>query len=277
MLNFVVNEKRCTHCGNCALDCPSQIIDQKGKALPHIVPEKEAGCIQCQHCLAVCPTAAISIFGRDPDRSLPLSSELLPSLDQMTHLIRGRRSVRQYKDENVAPELIRQLLGTLANVPTGVNRRELTFTVIADKALMSRLRDKVLTALDEAGKAGRLPQHFSYLLEASKAFREQGRDILFRKAPHALIVSAPKDAPCPNEDVALALAYFDTLAQSAGLGTVWWGMFKMVMETIPTLKSLVGLPPKHAYYAMLFGIPAVHYRRTVQRDDGAVVRMVKEL
>ncbi|MBU0714633.1 MAG: nitroreductase family protein [Verrucomicrobia bacterium] len=275
MLQFTVNEKLCTRCGLCAADCPAQIITQEGKALPSISPDQEAKCLQCQHCLAICPTAAISILEKYPANSLPLSADSFPRLDQMARFVRGRRSIRQYKDENVDPALINQLLATLANVPTGVNNRALTFTVIDDKAVMYRLRDKVLAALAALGKAGRIPERFKYLLEAPPAYYEHKVDIIFRGAPHALMVSAPSDAPCPGEDVALTLAYFELLAQSARLGTVWWGMFKMFLELLPDMKALFGLSPRHRYYyGMLFGIPAIHYPRTVQRDDAAIVKRV---
>ena len=272
MLQFHVNEKTCTRCAQCVADCPSCIIELPEGSVPRIRTEKEALCIQCQHCLAVCPTASISILGRKPSDSLPLTPGVLPGLDAMTHLVRGRRSVRRFRDVNVDPSVLRHLLATLANVPTGVNRRELTFTLIDDKAAMSHFREQVLVATDAAAKAGRIPERFGYLLTAASAYREQGRDILFRTAPHALVVSAPPDAPCPQQDVVLALAYFDMLAQSGGLGTVWWGMLKLVLETLPELKVLLGLPADHVYYAMLFGVPAVRYARTVQRDDAAKVR-----
>lgn len=274
MLKFTVNEKLCTHCGLCAADCPARIITQEDRILPFIAPEKEPLCLQCQHCLAICPTAAISILGRNPDKSLPLSADSFPGFDQMALFLRGRRSIRKYKDENVDLALIRQLLAALANVPTGVNRRELTFTVIDDKAVMRRFRENVLAALVTANKAGRIPERFKYLQDAPPAFAEHNVDILFRGAPHALIVSAPPDAPCPSEDVILALAYFDLLAQSARLGTVWWGMLKMFLETLPDLKGLIGLPARHRYFGMLFGVPAVHYPRAVQRDDAAIVKRV---
>jgi len=99
-------------------------------------------------------------------------------------------------------------------------------------------------------------------------------DVILRGAPHVLIVSAPPDVSTAREDLALALAYFELMAQSAGLGTCWCGMLKMVLKTLPDLKALIGVPPGHAYYGMLFGVPAVRHRRTVQRDDAAVVRRV---
>jgi len=275
MLEFNVDEKRCTRCGLCVKDCPSRIIERHGKSTPLIRPEKEPECLQCQHCLAVCPTGAISILGRDPAASLKLKSGSWPSREQMTCLIRGRRSVRRYRDENVEPDVIRDLLSTLANAPSGVNSRGLTFTVIDDRKIMQAIRKDVLSGLADADRAGRLPGHFAYLKEAPAAYAADGTDILFRTAPHALVVSASPKAVCPQEDVVLALAYFELLAQSAGLGTVWWGMFRMILAVMPQLKARLGIPADHAYcYAMLFGRPAVTYPRTVQRDDAAVVHKV---
>lgn len=273
-LNFSVDNDLCTRCRKCVEDCPSRIIEQKDNDLPFIPADKEMYCIQCQHCLAVCPTAAVSIFGKNPYDSVAVSYDRFPNLESMMRLVRGRRSVRQYKDENVDGDLIRKLLHTLANAPSGVNSRKLTFRVIENKAVMHRIREKVLSELQVAVDAGRIPQRFAYLTSAVPVYKEQGRDILFRNAPHALIISASPDAACPDEDVTLALAYFELLAQSAGLGTVWWGMLKMFLESLPELKPLFGVPDGHAYYGMLFGLPGVTYPRAVQRDDAArIVRI----
>jgi len=87
-------------------------------------------------------------------------------------------------------------------------------------------------------------------------------------------VTAPLSVICPQEDVMIALSYFEFLARSGGLGTVWWGFLKILLETIPDLKPLYGIPSDHAYYAMLFGHPAVRYARLVQRDDAAKIRVL---
>ena len=78
----------------------------------------------------------------------------------------------------------------------------------------------------------------------------------------------------PQEDVNLTLAYFELMAQSAGLGTVWCGLAKMALELLPGLKASVGVPQGHYYYTMLFGQPAVHYARTVQRDGIGRIRRI---
>jgi hypothetical protein len=163
------------------------------------------------------------------------------------------------------------LLAALGNVPTGVNRRELTFTVIDDKTAMQSFRETMIAKLTAAAEAGRIGEH-SYLRAAVTSYQHDRKDIILRGAPHLLLVSAPPDAPCPHEDVALTLAYFELLAQSAGLGTVWCGLLKMTLETMPELKPLLGLPATHVYYAMLFGPAAIHFARTVQRDDAMQIR-----
>jgi len=273
-LNFRVDEELCTRCGLCVSDCPSKIISLEGDVVPGIREEREGACIHCQHCLAICPEGAVTIDGFDPAESLPLAETTFPSLDQMDVFVRGRRSVRQYRDENVDPTLIRRLLDALVHAPTGVNHRSLTFTVIQDKAVLATLRVKVMEALSKALETNRVPGNAAYLAQMIAAWRDEGRDVIFRGAPHLLLISAPPDTPTPQQDVPLTLAYFELLAQSAGLGTVWLGLLKRAFEIIPDLKRLLDLPQDHIYYPMLFGYPAIHYARTVQRAGTARIREV---
>ena len=275
MLDFIVDESRCTRCGQCVRDCVAKIITRSGSEIPRIRPEHEANCIRCQHCLAVCPEAAVSIFGLHPADSQPLKDDSFPALDKILTLVRGRRSVRQYRDENVDQGLLRQLLGTLGNAPTGVNRGALTFSVIDDRETMRRFRAKAYDLLGEAVASGRVPGHHSgFLQEVASAWREKAEDAIFRGAPHLLAVSAGPDSACPQEDVTLALAYFELMAQCAGLGTVWCGLAKWAMEAVPELREAAGIARDSSYYVMLFGLPAVHYPRTVQRDGAGSVRHI---
>ena len=75
MIQFKVDQSKCTRCGQCVLDCPSRIIERTGAAAPFIRPENDGDCIRCQHCLAVCPAATISIFGRHPAGRMPLRAK----------------------------------------------------------------------------------------------------------------------------------------------------------------------------------------------------------
>lgn len=268
---FVVHEDRCTRCGLCIADCPSRIIGDRGDGVPAVAPEVEGQCLRCQHCLAICPGGAVSVAGVNPDLSQPLDDGVWPALAQMDRLLRGRRTVRHYRAENVAAEQIDALLAAVAHAPSGVNTRRLSFHVIRERGVMAQLRERALRELAAARAERRIPESFGYLLAAPEAYAEQGFDLIFRGAPHALIVAAKRGALCPVEDAIIALAQFDLLAQSAGLGTVWWGMLKMMLEVLPDLKADLGLPRDTPYYyGMLFGLPAVRYVRTVQRDRASI-------
>jgi len=173
-LQFVVDENLCIGCGECAKDCPFQLIEMKND-VPVMAKEKEAGCVQCQHCLAVCTTGALSILGKNPADSISLT----------------------------------------------------------------------------------------------------GSDNLFRGAPHLLIASSPKTAPSPEADCFIALTYFELLASSMGLGTVWSGLAKWALTAItPEILTSLGVPSSHQVgYMMVFGRPDVTYRRTVQRDHAHINRV----
>ena len=144
--------------------------------------------------------------------------------------------------------------------------------MIDSREKLDGLRQKVMHALVKASKMGHIPERFAYIEKAVSAYVEHQADAIFRGAPHVLVVSAPPQPPRSTEDIAIALSYFELLAQSAGLGTVWCGFLKLALESVPELKPLFDLPPHHHYYPMLFGHPAVHYTRTVQRDDSATIK-----
>jgi len=220
----------------------------------------------------VCPSGAISVFGLKPENSLPLIEGAIPSYQQMKTLVRGRRSVRQFLDEDLPSMQIGELLADLAHAPTGCNDRDLTFSLVPNREAMGILREKVINAIEAKQKSGTVFDAF--IAGAVTAYRNDGKDWLFRGAPHLLIVSPGKKATCGHEDAVLALAYFELLAQSANLGTTWCGVIKFIADMVPETRELLGLAPNSYFYAMMFGKPAVSYARTVQRDSVARIRRI---
>ncbi len=273
MLSFSVDRQKCTCCGQCALDCIVKIIAMDD-GYPAISAEKESSCIECQHCLAVCPTGAVSILGRNPEESFPLAGNF-PSPEEMEILIKGRRSVRQYRDENVKPELIQRLLDVSCHAPTGVNSRQVLFTVVDDKKIMAELRRETMEGLARLSREGKLPHGREYFNDCVRAWEEEGVDTIYRGAPHLIVASAPHDCPTPEADCLIALAYFELFAQSLGVGTVWFGLAKWTFtELVPELRGKLGIPENHLIgYVMGFGMPEVLYHRTVQREPARVARV----
>jgi len=240
MEHFNANPSLCVQCGACVKDCPSRIILQLNKGTPFVADDAAAACMRCQHCLAVCPKGAVSVDGVASAGSLPLNAAgALPTEEQVRRLMRGRRTTRQYKQQDADPALVARLLDDLAYAPTGRNARALQIRVIDSRVVMDRFRAKMLDACRR--KAAETPTLFP-LAGHAVAEWENGRDLVLRGAPHALAIFAPPDAPCPQEDTTLALAYFELLANAAGLGTTWCGLLKWVMEALPE-RDMAAVPP----------------------------------
>lgn len=270
MLQFAIDESRCTRCHACADDCPAKIITLN-QGWPSIPQHKQAACLRCFHCLAVCPTAALAILGRHPDDSLPLRGAL-PGAGQMETLLRGRRSVRRYREENLDQETIDRLLSAGWHGASGHNARPVRFTVLDDRAQLQRLRDLVLERIAELARHRELPVGLESFATFVRAWERNGEDVIFRGAPHLVIASADAGSTTPQVDCVIALAGFELMAQSLGVGTLWNGLAKWSFERImPELPARFGIPAAHRIgYVMSFGRPAVSYRRTVQHSPEIV-------
>jgi nitroreductase/NAD-dependent dihydropyrimidine dehydrogenase PreA subunit len=273
MLQFEVQPELCTACGLCADDCPARIIDLE-TGLPAIAPDKEDSCIRCQHCLAICPTAAISILGVRPEelQSVPDSFPVPQALET---LIRGRRSVRKFLDENLDPKLLDHLLEVAWQAPTGANARQVQFTVVDDREKMAEVRNAVMSGLSRLVRNNALPEQLAFFASFVSKWEEDGIDVIFRGAPHLLIASAPAKVPTPVADCLIALTTFDLFAQAHGVGTTWVGYANWAIDTLlPEMKQELGIPADHKIgYCMIFGNPAVKYARTVLHRNPIIHRV----
>jgi nitroreductase/NAD-dependent dihydropyrimidine dehydrogenase PreA subunit len=273
MLQFKVHKAACTRCGECVFDCPSRIIGVGDDAFPAIPAEKQTSCIRCEHCLSVCPTGAISILGYNPEESLPVEGKY-PDPAELETLIKGRRSVRRYREENVDPELMQHILEVAWHAPTGVNARQVRFTVLDDREKVMRLRDEVMAELSRMSKENAIPKSMAYFSRFVRVWERSQVDLIFRNAPHLLIASAPKGVACPKEDCMIAMSYFELFAQANGVGTLWNGLVKWAIDDLlPDFRTRLGIPEDHQFgYAMSFGLPAVRYIRTVQHAPALIHR-----
>lgn len=261
-LNFKVDEQKCIHCGLCVQDCITSVLEYNANGTPEV--KREKNCIGCQHCLSVCPVGAISIYDKNPEESQKVFNQ---NPDMVLNLIQSRRSIRKYKQENVSKETLQKLKDMLKWVPTGCNYHRLHFAFIEDIEIMNKFRnhvnEKVLNALTKtpvkavSDKFGAFTQSFI-----------NGEDVIFRGAPHMVIVSNSIKAPCLPEDPIIALSYLELYAHSLGLGTCWCGLGQMCMQLFPELEKYIELPEGYrSEYVMLFGNKDINYPRTTQPEN----------
>lgn len=262
-----INEEKCIKCGMCVKDCIVHCLEQNEETqIPQFVKDKEYNCIKCQHCLAICPTGALSIWGKNPDDSLNLN-EININSDEILDLIKSRRSVRMYKPENLDNERMNKLKNMLKYTPTGVNFHNLHFSFVDDIEVMDKIRNMTNTRAVKLLSNSLVQKMFPHFRGMADAI-QNGQDVIYRGAPHMVVVSVPLNAPCRREDPIIALSYFDMYAQSMGVGTVWCGFAYYFFKIFPELCDYVEIPDGYRVsYVMLFGQPDVKYSRSTQPEE----------
>lgn len=270
-LNLKISDN-CIHCGMCINDCMVGALEFDENKIPRVAKGGENRCMKCQHCLAVCPVGALSILGKSPENSEPVQQY---NPDEILNLIKNRRSYRHYKQENIDSETMSKLKNMLNWIPTGVNNHNLHFSFIDDIEVMNEFREYTNKKLIEVVSKPVISKALKKFERYKKALLK-GQDIVFRGAPHMVVVSSPVNAPCKDVDPMIALSYFELYAQSLGIGTVWCGIAYGVLRFFPELCKQLEIPDTHKVsYVMLFGPADIKYHRAVQPEPFTMVSVKK--
>jgi len=262
MNNISINKEKCIKCGLCIKDCVSKCLSLDQEDYPKMIYGER--CLACQHCMMICPQGALSFNGKVPENSEK------PSNKDILSLIKSRRSIREYLDVELSEEELKQIKEMLPFVPTGCNSHRLHFSIVEKKSVMRALKEKVnkkiIKFLNNKIIAP-VVKHF----EVYKNAFEKGEDVIFRNAPHMIVVSSPINAPCAPQDPVIALSYIELYAQSLGYGTCWCGYAEICIKIFPELCEILDIPKGYTpVYAMLLGKPAVKYARTPQPEPYAI-------
>ncbi len=261
-MSIIIDQSKCIKCGKCVADCVAGALSMGSNGV-------EAGkyCINCQHCLSICPVGAISLdkLSSENCREVPQLSEA--NYQSLCDVMRKRYSIRKYKKESVNWQTITEILHQLRFIPTGCNFHDLQIRVIGGEKL-DELRAAAAKKIVDMLNKGEISKPFSGILGSMKAGLEAGEDMLFRNAPHLIVVAVNKKAPCP-EDGIIALTNFELLANAKGLGTCWCGVGYWIFKFIaPELAEVLELDENHTVvHTMLFGIPDVEYARSKDPED----------
>ena len=162
---------------------------------------------------------------------------------------------------------LQKLKDMLKYAPTGRNVHKLHFSTIENIEVMEDFKKLTYKKVKKllASPCGNL---ISKKFNRYKKAIENGKDILFRGAPHLIVVSAPQEESCAEQDGIIALSYLELYAQSLGVGTVWCGLVQYCLKAFPELCEYLGIPKDNRpIYVMLFGPTDLKYTRTVQPNE----------
>ena len=119
--------EKCKRCGACFAECPYDLIVEDSEGFPKIRLAAKKTCIACGHCVAVCPTEAIVLpkmpmtESLGPEQCAPLLKDLDLTGEQVDQFLRGRRSIRSYKDKPIPETVVSHLFDISRFAPSAKN------------------------------------------------------------------------------------------------------------------------------------------------------------
>jgi ferredoxin len=280
-----INYDKCKTCGLCVEVCKgAPLYFENGKV--KIDQTYYFGCIGCGHCAAVCPTGAIMVEGRDilQDSFLDIPpKEARARYEELIALMLARRSIREFEEREVEQEKVDKILEAASTAPMGLPPSDVEVLVLKGKEKVREFSDDMLEHMKSQKWVFSKPslllmrpfmkkeeyevmdKFINPAIEAFEEKREEGINWLLYNAPLAMYfdVSSYADPADPY----IAATYAMLAAESLGLGSCMIGTIgPMLKSGGKKIKEKYGINLRNQPgIAIIFGYPAVKYRRAVRR------------
>jgi nitroreductase/NAD-dependent dihydropyrimidine dehydrogenase PreA subunit len=285
MSKITIDPERCKACNTCAKLCPGYFFAISAKGQPPQPTAYEGACIECGHCVAVCPSGAIQ-HSAYPDGRNPINKENQVTPEQMAHLLRSRRSVRRFRDKEVAREQIEQVIDGARFTPSAHNTQGTEYVVIRDKVKSVQVAQIVIQALDAicqalaskeppAPGAERDPleemRHLTPLFGRVVAAFRQGQDNVLHDAPCLMLFHGDARIPFSDINAILAVQNASLMIHSLGLGAFFPGFLVGTCQFGDSVERFLELPKHHKIFgALAFGHPKFSFKHWIDRKPARV-------
>lgn len=147
----------------------------------------------------------------------------------------GRRSIRNFRPDPVAEQVLEHLIQCAVLAPNAVNQQPWTFTVVRNASQLDALSNEAKRHMLGSLPAGIHAEHFRARLQ-DPAFQ------IFYRAPALIVISGVESGPWIVEDCSLAAQNLMLAAHGAGLGSCWVGFAQGYLAS-PAGKARLGMPP----------------------------------
>ena len=289
---ITIATEKCSGCGVCVEVCKDfGLTLSDGKVKVSETPF--FGCIACGHCMAVCPNGAITIHGRTlaPDDMFDLPPiEQTANYDQLLALFQKRRSIREFTDKSVKPEIIEKILDAAKTSPMGYPPSDVNILIFDTKEKNHKfvedyceyikgfkwiLSNWFLTLMrpfwgkinDEMFRKFIRPVFDIYTGEMKK-----GVNLVTYDAPLAMYFYGSPYADPADPIVAATAAMY--AAEALGLGTCMLGAIHPLLQyggKAKKFRAKYGVKYKSQEgIFVIFGHPAVKYRKGLKRSFASV-------
>lgn len=288
-----INHELCNGCGLCVSVCSDYSLAIENTA----VKRSNASifdCIGCGHCMAICPTGAIEIIGRDlsPDDLYELpKKENATNYEQLVSVLQHRRSIRAFKDKDVASEVIEKILLAAQTAPMGLPPSDVNVLVFRGKEktrafaedfsnYLNGLRfiiNPIFLAImrpfwgketDELFKGFLKPLFRAYTIDGL----DQGVNTINYDAPLLMyFYGSPYSDPA---DPIIAATYAMIAGETLGLGTCMLGAVHPFIQNGRKAREFreryrIKYKSKEGLF-VAFGYPKFSYRKGIQRTFASI-------
>jgi nitroreductase/NAD-dependent dihydropyrimidine dehydrogenase PreA subunit len=252
-----IDYEKCTNCRNCLYSCYYLRYNKEQEKVVFTDPNNL--CNMCGHCIGKCPVSAIIFknfgdvieFEKDQDAFSSIS------YDTLHKFMSAKRSIRQYKSKKVPKEDLKKVIESMSYAATGGNIRTLKCLIISDDEKIKQLSDMIIDSM-----LSNVSTSEGYR-EGLKLMRERGRDPIFYKAPHILILHSKRNFDTMNATIAFTTGMLS--AQTLGLGSCWIGMAHGFLNSNKKAKEeFLGIEGR-VWGVIILGYPTVKFYRIPPR------------
>lgn len=143
---------------------------------------------------------------------------------ELLEAIKGRRSTRRFKEQEVSSETIQDLLNLAVWAPTASNVQPWGFLVIQNREIMKEISDQAKAILLDHMKDR--PS-----LEQYRASMANPKFHIFYNAPALVLIYGKNDHPYTPNDCSMAAQNLMLAAWELGLGTCWIGFAQALCDS----------------------------------------------
>jgi ferredoxin len=283
-----VDASKCNGCGICVELCSDGTLSMNN-GIPEQGSVSTFGCIGCGQSAAVCPKEALTVTGRclSAGDLFPLPPvEENAAYESLLNLFVRRRSIREFKDRPVEPELLKKILDAAQTAPMGIPPSDVNALVLDSAEKVLRFSGDFCGVLEKMkwmfsgvglammgpflGKATKVMfrDFIRPLVEAYTGEMKQGKDVITYHAPAAIYFYGTEFTD--PADPIIAATYAMVAAESLGLGTCMLGAIHPFLQNGGYAKKFrekwnIRYKTK-AGLVVIFGYPKYKFHQAIRRD-----------
>ena len=264
---IVCDTERCRRCGQCIEVCHEHCMTLTEDSLQIDYDL----CSTCAQCIALCPHQALSWDGVRPSS---FNTELLPSPEQLTELLRERRTTRKFTPDKIDHGLLEEIIGCGVYAPT--NNYAFRVIAIDDDAVIAEL-DAVIQRWNRliyrlfyqsrivAWLIGSVWRVRDYVQARPKVEASLRRGHAIHRAAAMILVVGDRRTPLSIDSAQYALYNMILYAQVKGIGSCLWGPGRLSLNRSRATRERLGLDRHERIFgSMLLGYPAVKFKNRVE-------------